>query len=119
MKKEIMCQNPHLQKIFNEAEILYRSPITISQISFAKKSQVEDHVLMIGDAAGMITPLCGNGMSMAFQSASICYQCIDLFLKDRINREEMEKHYTDEWKKHFSKRLKNGRRLQKLFGKGR
>jgi flavin-dependent dehydrogenase len=118
MEKNILQKNPFLEKIFSGSGFLFDHPVTISQISFDKKSQVEDHVLMIGDAAGMITPLCGNGMSMALHSAKICYQCIDLFLKDRISREEMEEHYIHEWKSNFSKRLKNGRHLQKLFGKG-
>ena len=45
---------------------------------------------MLGDAAGMITPLCGNGMSMAFHSAKIAFEKIDLFLEKKISREEME-----------------------------
>ena len=48
--------------------ILFEEPVTIAQISFAKKTQIENHVLCIGDAAGMITPLCGNGMSMALHA---------------------------------------------------
>ena len=28
-------------------------------------------MLLLGDAAGMITPLCGNGMSMALHSSKI------------------------------------------------
>ena len=71
MEKNILCKNPQLKKIFAEAEFLYETPVTISQISFEQKQQVEQHVLMIGDAGGMITPLCGNGMSMAFQSAEL------------------------------------------------
>jgi len=67
MEKNILCDNPHLRKIFGECRILYETPVTISQISFSKKNQVEHHALMIGDAAGMITPLCGNGMSMAMK----------------------------------------------------
>jgi flavin-dependent dehydrogenase len=66
MEKTILAQNPYLKKIFAESVFLYESPLTISQISFDKKAQVENHVLMLGDAAGLITPLCGNGMSMAY-----------------------------------------------------
>jgi len=116
MEKEILYQNPHLQKIFNEAEILYGSPVTISQISFAKKSQVQDHVLMIGDAAGMITPLCGNGMSMALHGSKIVFEQIHLFLQNKIPRWQMEQDYTANWKKHFGKRLGTGRMIQRFFG---
>jgi flavin-dependent dehydrogenase len=72
---------------------------------------------MLGDAAGMITPLCGNGMSMAFHSAKIAFENINLFLSKNILRNEMEQKYSEEWRTLFSKRLKNGRMIQKLFGK--
>jgi flavin-dependent dehydrogenase len=116
MEAGILSQNPYLKKIFAESEILYEAPLVISQISFDKKQQVEHHVLMIGDAAGMITPLCGNGMSMALHGSKIAFGQLDLFLHKKITREMMELQYTLEWKKNFSKRLKAGRFIQKMFG---
>jgi flavin-dependent dehydrogenase len=116
MERAILCQNPHLKTIFSNSEFLYNEPLTISQISFDKKDQVENHVLMIGDAAGMITPLCGNGMSMALHASKLAAGQIDAFLKNEITRIEMEHQYRLEWKKNFSRRLKTGRRVQRLFG---
>lgn len=117
MEKNVLFKNPFLQKIFSGSEFLFKDPVTISQISFDKKSQVENHVLMLGDAAGMITPLCGNGMSMAFHSAKIAFENAHLFLSEKINREKMEKKYSKEWQKQFGKRLRNGRIIQHFFGK--
>jgi menaquinone-9 beta-reductase len=117
MEKNILFQNPFLKKIFSESEFLFKDAVTISQISFDKKTQVEDHVLMLGDAAGMITPLCGNGMSMAFHSAKMAFANIDLFLRQKISREEMEDKYAQQWSSEFGKRLRNGRIIQSLFGK--
>jgi flavin-dependent dehydrogenase len=119
MEKNILHQNPFLKKIFLESEFLFTEPVIISQISFDKKSQVTDHVLMLGDAAGMITPLCGNGMSMALHSAKIAFVNIDSFLKKNIKRAEMENQYVHQWQKQFEKRLRTGRALQKVFGKVR
>ncbi len=116
MEKQILSANPHLKKIFRDSEKLYEQPLTISQISFDRKSQVEDHVLMIGDAAGMITPLCGNGMSMAMHGSKLAFKQIDLFLQGQISREQMEHNYSEQWQKEFSARLKMGRRIQRLFG---
>src|SRR6476646_7323604 len=90
MEKNILHKNPLLKQIFESSEIIYDSPITISQISFDNKSQIEDHVLMVGDAAGMITPLCGNGMSMAFHGSKLAADAIQLFLRHKIPRKEME-----------------------------
>jgi flavin-dependent dehydrogenase len=119
MEQNVLCKNPILKKIFTESQFLLKEPVTISQISFDKKSQIETNILMLGDAAGMISPLCGNGMSVAFHSAKIAFENIDLFLKGNISRKEMEKRYSDEWKKQFAKRFRNGRIIQRFFGKER
>jgi flavin-dependent dehydrogenase len=116
MEKQILFENPHLKKTFGEAEILYESPVTISQISFSIKNQVVNHVLMAGDAAGMITPLCGNGMSMALHGSKIAFDQIDLFLQKKIPRWQLEQDYTNNWQKQFGKRLRAGRMIQRFFG---
>src|SRR5690606_9835880 len=90
MEETDLSQNPHLEKIFKESEMLFQSPLTISQISFEKKKQVEDHMLMVGDAAGMITPLCGNGMSMALLAGKLAAEQVHEFLSGKISRKEME-----------------------------
>jgi flavin-dependent dehydrogenase len=117
MEKNILQQNPHLQNIFSNSKILYESPVTISQISFDKKTQVENHVLLIGDAAGMITPLCGNGMSMALHGSKIAARHIDDFLQGKTDRVALEKNYSLEWETQFEKRLRTGRWIQSMFGK--
>ena len=116
MEQNILSKNPHLKNLFSSVEILCDAPLTISQISFDKKSQVDDHILMIGDAAGMITPLCGNGMSMALHASKLAFEQVNAFLQNDISREKMEQRYLEQWNHHFSKRLKAGRIIQKLFG---
>jgi menaquinone-9 beta-reductase len=117
MEKEILCKNPFLEKIFNSAEFLFTEPVVISQVSFEKKSTIENHVLMIGDAAGMITPLCGNGMSMAMHAGKIAAGLLHEFLSGKISRDEMENRYLHQWNNTFSSRLRTGRFIQSLFGK--
>lgn len=117
MEEDILCRNPFIAEAFSHAGFLYKEPLTISQISFQKKEQVENHILFIGDAAGMITPLCGNGMSMALHASRIACKWIDKFLDKAIDREKMEVMYQREWNKEFSKRLFTGRIIQSLFGK--
>ena len=71
---------------------------------------------MIGDAAVMITPLCGNGMSMALHGSKLAAKQIIRFLRFAISRHEMEEQYVQDWKKIFSARLRTGRFIQRLFG---
>lgn len=116
MEKKVLYRNPHLQHIFSTAKFLYDHPLAISQVSFQQKQQVEQHVLMVGDAAGLITPLCGNGMSMAMHASKLAFEQINAFLKGQITREAMEQHYTRTWRREFSRRLFTGRTVQRLFG---
>lgn len=117
MEKEILFLNPHLQKIFTTAEFLYDVPVTISQISFDKKTLVENHLLMVGDAGGIISPLCGNGMSMALHGSKLAFENIHAYLQHNISRAEMEAGYTLQWKQQFAGRIKTGRVIQRFFGK--
>lgn len=116
MEKQILSLNPHLKNIFQTARILYETPLTISQISFSKKSQVEDHLLFMGDAAGLITPLCGNGMSMAMHSAQLLFELTTCFFKGQLTRTEMEAQYVKQWNEKFGRRLATGRLIQGYFG---
>ncbi|MEO6547186.1 MAG: NAD(P)/FAD-dependent oxidoreductase [Ferruginibacter sp.] len=117
MEQSVLYKNKYLADIFEKSEILYTSPITISKISFSGKTQVENHILMLGDAAGMITPLCGNGMSMALHSSKIAVPFIASFLQKNITRANMENSYNEAWQKMFASRLSVGRSVQKMFGK--
>lgn len=116
MEARILSRNPFLKKIFAEAKFLTSTPAVISQISFSKKAQVEKHLLMIGDAAGMITPLCGNGMSMAMHASKIAFNQITRYFERELSHAEMENEYQQEWDNHFQGRLKTGRSIQRFFG---
>jgi menaquinone-9 beta-reductase len=80
---------------------------------------VNNNVFIICDAVGMITPLCGNGMSMALHGSKLAYQLIERYLHKTISREEMETLYSLDWKIKFSKRLAMDTVIQQLFGKRR
>lgn len=113
-EKSVLQSNPHLKQIFSNAQFLYEQPLTIAQVNFAPKTAVENHILMCGDAAGLITPLCGNGMSMALHSSKLAFEQIKSFLRGKINRQEMEASYTKKWKTLFSVRMTTGRVIQRL-----
>jgi flavin-dependent dehydrogenase len=116
MEENILKQNPALRKILNEMTLISEEPVTIAQISFSKKTQVEDHLLFVGDAAGMITPLCGNGMSMALHASKLAKDSIEFFLSGHFTRAEMEKSYQKNWNRIFAGRLRTGRFIQRFFG---
>jgi menaquinone-9 beta-reductase len=116
LEESVLYRNPFLKSIFTESQFLFEKPEVVNEISFEAKGAIEDHILMSGDAAGMITPLCGNGMAMAIHAAKTVSEQVAVFCDDRISREEMERRYAHEWNTLFSKRLWAGRQIQKLFG---
>ncbi len=117
-QEEVVCKNPHLKAILENSKILFEKPLTISQICFEEKNTVENHILMIGDTAGLIHPLCGNGMAMAIHSAKIVSDLVIQFIGNKISsRKELEEKYTKEWNANFKKRLATGRFLSKMLRK--
>jgi len=112
----VLQQNPHLRRLLRESEVVKGFPVTISQISFRSKPPVENGVLMLGDAAGMITPLCGNGMSIALNTGAIAARLCAAWLRQQLNKAELERQYTAAWREQFAARLGRGRLLQRFFG---
>jgi flavin-dependent dehydrogenase len=71
---------------------------------------------MSGDAAGLIYPLCGNGMAMAIHAAKMLSELVLSYFNSEISKPELEIFYQKKWKKEFSGRLKAGASLQHFFG---
>lgn len=112
----VVSQNPFLREFLKQAIPAFEEPMTIAQISFHPKKAVEKHVLMCGDTAGLIHPLCGNGMAMAIHSAKIAAELMNNFLKnENQKRAQLENDYQNQWNQHFGRRLWMGRRLQSLL----
>jgi len=117
LERSILYKNPHLESIFSSADFLYDKPEVINEISFAPKNCVENHVLMAGDSAGLITPLCGNGMAMAIRAGSMAARAVEHYLRQHHSRSELEGTYQKAWKQEFATRLAIGRTVQNLFGR--
>lgn len=93
LEENVLFENPHLKRIFNEADFIFEKPEVINEISFEVKEPVYDHILMAGDAAGMIAPLCGNGMAMAIHTAKILSDLIIEYCSQKnFSHEQLEKN---------------------------
>ncbi len=112
----VVSKNPFLAEFLREGKPLFQSPLSIAQISFDKKRAIENHMLMCGDSAGLIHPLCGNGMAMAIHSAKLASELISKYFNDTsFDRDQLEAAYQTTWDKTFQYRLWMGRRLQSLL----
>lgn len=115
MEERVLMKNPFLKKYFTEARFLFDKPLAISQIKIGYKNSVESNILMLGDAAGNIAPLSGNGMSIAMRSSFFLNTLLIDYFNQKITREELEKRYEHFWKVQFKKRITFSRYLQQLL----
>ena len=119
MERSVLFRNPILKNIFTHSSFVLKKPEVINEISFETKQPVENHLLMAGDAAGMITPVCGNGMAIAIHSAKILSGLVKEYCAGGIDRDTLESRYRKAWNARFKTRLWVGRHVQLLFGNTR
>ncbi len=112
-QENVIAKNSHLKAFFAQSTMLFEKPLTISQVSFESKTIVKDHILMIGDSAGLIHPLCGNGMAMAIHSAKILSDVLIAGNLDPNHRTTIEAAYQKMWHHHFDNRMRAGKWIQK------
>lgn len=102
-------QNAVLAKRFESIQRVSQSFQALSQITFAIKGKFDQDICMIGDTAGMIAPLCGDGMAMALRSAELAVPLVSSFLKDYLTIEAFKRQYISAWNAEFKNRLFLGR----------
>ena len=114
LEKKFLYQNSNLKRIFSSAEFLFKEPLTISGINFKTKAAVNETTFYLGDSAGMIAPVTGNGMSMALRSASVFAALADQYFSNTLTKQQLKENYTRFWTKEFSGRVNLSRHFQKL-----
>ncbi len=114
LEKTILSKNKQLEKIFHSSTFKDPQPLTISGINFLIKNPVSPDVIFLGDSAGSIAPITGNGMSMALRSAATLAEIIDHYLSNNLSSNYVRKAYSSFWNKEFSKRIKLSRYFQRL-----
>jgi flavin-dependent dehydrogenase len=106
------AQNPTLGAWLSDASPRLDHWQAIAQVSFARKSPVERDVLMTGDAAGLISPLAGDGMGMAFDGGLLAASHTDTYLRGDADAYTLRRDYATAWNGQFQERLRVGRLLQ-------
>ncbi|MGI6455555.1 MAG: NAD(P)/FAD-dependent oxidoreductase [bacterium] len=106
-------QNPVLCERLNNL-LPDESPLlSVAQVPFVRKEQARDGVLFIGDAAGMISPLCGDGQAMALQSA---FLLADLFAQNpALEQSTLARLWGQRWTREFGRRLRLGKVIQTVL----
>jgi flavin-dependent dehydrogenase len=108
-------QNRLLDEWMRQADMLFPSWLTIAQVPFADKQVVVNDILMVGDSAGLIPPLAGDGMAMALQAGQMAAAMLNDFLAGRLAADALTRQYAAAWRGTFGRRLRLSRILQTLM----
>ena len=110
-----MSENAALARRFCAMRRASPSFLAISQVSFASKAPFHGDVCMVGDTAGMIAPLCGDGMAMALYGAELAVPMVAAYLRRDLTAAAFRRHYAHRWKRTFRARLSLGRLLHHAY----
>lgn len=86
------------------------APLAAAQLDFSARTTGAGPILFVGDAAGMIAPLCGDGQAMALEGAVLLAE-----LMAEGDAPELARRWDAAWRRRFSARLRVGRALQGLL----
>jgi flavin-dependent dehydrogenase len=114
----LRAEAPHLERLFAAHTPAQKEFLSSEPVIFRGKSPVVDGVVMVGDAAGIIDPLAGNGMAMGLQSALLAALTIERILggADRVSSLQA---YAEGHRQHFASRIRWSRLIGRLLSKPR
>lgn len=112
--QQLASEQGSLQTLFSSHTPVDREFLSSEPVIFVPKSAVEDGIFMVGDAAGLVDPLTGNGMAMALQSALIAAPRI---LERLQGSTEAERSYQMRFREFFGARLWWSRRVAFLLSR--
>lgn len=109
MLEQSLCQNPALADRMTGLTRVSDRFEAVSQVPLMAKEQFVDDVCMVGDAAGMIAPLCGDGMAMALAAADLVVPPAANVLNGTHSATAFKRAYRTRWSNRFKRRLQLGR----------
>lgn len=115
---EFIMANRNLKQIFSNGSLEQINNLPAygtGNIYFGRKSLVENSIFMIGDAAGVIAPLAGDGIGMALQSAKIVSKILLRKKLEKFSLYQAEKLYVKEWRYLFTRRIRTASAIQKII----
>lgn len=84
-------------------------------IYFGTRNVIENGIFMVGDAAQVISPLAGDGIGMALQSAQLLGSLFQEHRPSVNDADVLEAEYRNRWEKTFTSRLRAAAALQRIM----
>ena len=114
----IRGEQPQLEQMFGRQQPAQDGFLASEPVIFRARLPVEQGIVMVGDASGVVDPLTGNGMAMAIQSAVLAAPFVQTMLTYE-NRKAVENGYIEAHDGFFSRRIRWSRRVARLLSRPR
>ena len=116
LEQNVLSQNPHLEQLLRKSKKVWEKPQAISGVRFSARGAITQGLPMLGDSAGLIAPLSGNGMALAIRSARLWLEALrSVEAKPQLRKAALS-HYQSAWNAQIQGRLRFGKTMQGLFG---
>ena len=112
-------EETQLDALYGSLEPAQDHFLSSEPVIFRARSPVEEGVIMIGDASGIVDPLTGNGMAMAIQSALLAAPFIVELVAGSRDRDAVENAYRSAHHDFFADRIRWSRRIARLLSNPR
>lgn len=110
-----MQWNPALGARLAHASVVSDTLCTVAPVDTNDRPAPWHGAPRLGDAAAMIPPLCGDGMSMALRSAELCVPLAHAVLSHAMTPHAWEHAYRRAWTREFGPRLYTARALERAL----
>jgi flavin-dependent dehydrogenase len=111
----IGSQNSQLGRCLTSLGQVQLDWITIAQVPFESKGNDRQGILYVGDAARVMAPLAGNGITVAIESGILVANLLAGYFKGKKSLEEVGCEYQHAWNHRYRARMELGNILQKLI----
>ena len=108
LEKVHLAANPYLAERLSANALA--GPLTTSQFHFGVSPA--QPVATVGDSAGFIPPLSGNGMSLALRGAKHTFQRVQAFFEGSVDARTFDRHHQRYAQTYLNRRIAQGRLLQ-------
>ena len=118
MLRGALRANPHLARRLDRLTRVSARYEAVAAVTFTPRgTTAPGGVLLFGDTAGMIAPVCGDGMSIALHGAEAAAPLVDAFLDGRLSEAELHAAHAAAWDRAYRGRLRLGRALHHAFAR--
>ena len=107
-------RNPVLADWLSDAEPNDSPWQSVGALAFGVRGTDAHDILNVGDAAGLIAPLTGDGIGMALQSGLMCAQHVMRYLNGKSLAAGLKQGYARDWHAAFAGRIRLAGALQSL-----